>query len=97
MARVRSHVWISGLVQGVNFRYYTQKRALRAGLTGWVRNVPDGRVEAVFEGEEAVVADMVRWCHQGPSGAIVERVEERREPPTGEFWTFEIARTPYQS
>jgi acylphosphatase len=82
-AVVRAHVWISGQVQGVFFRYETRERARSRGLAGWVRNVPDGRVEAVFEGPEATVEEMVRWCHQGPRGAVVERVDMKREDAEG--------------
>lgn len=95
MARIRSHVWISGRVQGVFFRDSTREQAQRLGITGWVRNLPDGRVEALFEGDEAAVAALVRWCHQGPPGADVERVEEQREVPSGKFETFTVARTPW--
>jgi acylphosphatase len=79
----RAHVWISGQVQGVFFRHETRQRARAEGLSGWVRNLPDGRVEAVFEGPEETVEDMVRWCHQGPDGADVGEVEVRREEPEG--------------
>jgi acylphosphatase len=80
---IRSHVWVSGRVQGVFFRYETRERARRAGLSGWVRNTPDGRVEAVFEGPEDEVNRMVAWCRQGPSGAAVDQVDVREEEPEG--------------
>lgn len=92
---LRVHLWIEGRVQGVNFRYYTQREATRLGVKGWVRNLPDGRVEALLEGEPAAVQRLVEWCRHGPPGASVRRVEERREEPTGEFTRFEIERTPY--
>ena len=76
----RRHVWISGLVQGVFFRQATRRRARELGLAGWVRNLPDGRVEAVFQGPPRAVEAMVEWCHQGPPSAIVERVESCAEP-----------------
>jgi acylphosphatase len=79
----RAHVLISGQVQGVFFRHETRRRAGEKGLSGWVRNLPDGRVEAVFEGSEEAVEDMVRWCHRGPGGAEVGGVEVRREDPEG--------------
>ena len=61
----RAHVYISGRVQGVSFRWNTQHKAQQLGLTGWVRNVWDGRVEAVFEGPEHLVKEAVAWCHHG--------------------------------
>ena len=62
---IRAHVFISGRVQGVNFRWYTQHKAQQLGLSGWVRNLWDGRVEAVFEGSEPAVRQAVAWCHTG--------------------------------
>lgn len=69
-----AHALISGRVQGVSFRYYAFHEALRLGLDGWVRNLRDGRVEAVFQGERPVVEQMLAWCRNGPSGARVEDV-----------------------
>lgn len=83
MSAVRRHVWVSGRVQGVWFRYHTQEAAQRLGVTGWVRNLPDGRVEAVFEGDESAVSAVVAWCRRGPSAARVSGVEVRVEEPTG--------------
>jgi acylphosphatase len=82
--RARVHVWISGRVQGVGFRYWTCEQAGRLGLGGWVRNVGDGRVEAVFEGPSAEVARAVAWCRQGPAGAWVSDVRSEPETPVGE-------------
>jgi len=79
----RVHVWVSGQVQGVGYRYATQQQASGLGLTGWVRNLPDGRVEAVFEGPPDLVAQMVAWCEQGPDTAQVDRVLSQHEPPEG--------------
>ena len=90
MAKKRAHVFISGWVQGVFFRLNTQELAQRFGVTGWVRNLRDGRVEAVFEGEEEDVKRMVSWCHHGPPGAVVEKVEVTYENYTGEYKTFDI-------
>ena len=87
---VRAHVYVSGLVQGVFFRWHTREEALRLGVKGWVRNLPDGRVEAVFEGEKEAVEQMLEFCRRGPPGAEVENVEVRWEKPTGEFSTFKI-------
>jgi acylphosphatase len=73
--RVRAHVWVTGRVQGVSFRAYTAREALAAGLSGWVRNLDDGRVEAAFEGAEADVRSLVDWCGRGSPGARVDGVE----------------------
>jgi acylphosphatase len=80
---VRAHVFVSGMVQGVNFRWYTVERARAAGVGGWVRNLPDGRVEAVFEGNEGAVQRMVDWCREGPRHARVSDVETAWEDPEG--------------
>jgi len=71
-------------VQGVFFRAEARARAESLGLAGWVRNLPDGRVEAVFEGEDDRVESMVEWCRRGPAGAEVEAVDVEREEPVGE-------------
>ncbi|MFQ5762190.1 MAG: acylphosphatase [Candidatus Bathyarchaeia archaeon] len=89
---VRVHLLISGQVQGVFFRYETQEVASAWNVTGWVRNLRDGRVEAVLEGEEPNVEEVIRFCHQGPPGARVEKVTVDREPYKGEFDDFEIRR-----
>jgi len=91
MKRKRLHVIISGQVQGVAFRAYARRRAEVLGLTGWVRNLPDGRVEAVFEGHEQMIAAILAWCRQGPPAASVEDVLILEEAPArGEFASFEI-------
>ncbi|MCU0974539.1 MAG: acylphosphatase [Burkholderiales bacterium] len=90
MSLVRNRVTISGHVQGVFFRDRTQRQAAARGVTGWVRNLPDGRVEAVFEGDERAVQQVVTWCHQGPPNAYVTHVETHAETPTGEFTGFSI-------
>jgi len=90
MAETRLHVFISGRVQGVFFRANTESMARGLNLAGWVRNLDDGRVEAVFEGSRRDVERMLSWCHEGPPGAVVNRVEEVWEEPTGEFGSFDI-------
>jgi acylphosphatase len=82
---VRAHVFVSGRVQGVFFRSETRSLARRLGVTGWVQNRRDGRVEAVFEGEREEIGKMVEFCRRGPSGARVTDVEVRWEASTGEF------------
>lgn len=86
----RVHVTVTGTVQGVAFRAMTRREALRNNVQGWVRNLPDGRVEAVFEGADDAVDRVVSWCRQGPRMADVERMETGEEPWTGEFHDFEI-------
>ena len=84
------HVFISGRVQGVFFRAATQRMAKDFNLTGWVRNMVDGRVEAVFEGDDENMDKMLEWCHIGPPAARVEEVLTEEEPYTGEFRDFNI-------
>jgi len=86
----RAHVIVSGRVQGVWFRGTARQEALARGLSGWVRNRPDGTVEAVFEGSRRAVESMVAWCYRGPRLARVESVQVRWEEPTGEFSTFSV-------
>ncbi|MEM1586561.1 MAG: acylphosphatase [Candidatus Bathyarchaeia archaeon] len=90
MMRVRAHVFVSGRVQGVFFRYETRLRAIQNNVTGWVRNLSDGRVEAVFEGDREAVEAMIEFCRKGPPGAKVKNVEVIWENPTGEFKDFRI-------
>jgi acylphosphatase len=87
---IRARVLISGRVQGVSFRWYTQRTAQRLGLAGWVRNVWDGRVEALFEGPDQKVREAVTWCHHGDGMARVEDVEVTYEKASGEFEGFRI-------
>ncbi len=88
--KIRVHVYVSGRVQGVFFRGETQDEAVRQGVTGWVRNLRDGRVEAVFEGDEDNVERLVESCLRGPFGARVTRVDVFHEIYTGEFRDFQI-------
>ncbi len=88
--KVRAHIYVSGRVQGVYYRKNAKRSALSLGLTGWVRNLPDRRVEAVTEGERARVDDFLGWCREGPSMAIVRGLEVVWEEATGEFSTFRI-------
>jgi acylphosphatase len=86
---VRAHVFVSGNVQGVFFRQETRDRARSRGLAGWVKNLPDGRVEAVFEGPDDTVEQMVEWCRHGPTWAQVEEVDITRGEPEG-LNSFEV-------
>lgn len=80
---IRRRVVVHGLVQGVFFRDSTRRRAANEGVGGWVRNTPDGAVEAVFEGEAPAVERLVAFCREGPRGARVDRVEALEEEPQG--------------
>ncbi|MFB6136277.1 MAG: acylphosphatase [Halobacteriaceae archaeon] len=84
MSRTRAHVFVSGNVQGVFYRANTRDAAAEFGVDGWVRNLDDGRVEAVFEGEADAVESMVEWCHEGSPAADVEDVEVSYGDPEGE-------------
>jgi acylphosphatase len=85
---VRRAVVVHGQVQGVAFRHYTSRRALELGVTGWVRNLPDGSVEGVFEGDEAAVNALVEWCRSGPPAARVDRLDLREGVYRSEFDSF---------
>lgn len=89
---MRARILISGLVQGVFFRRETTSIARRLGLTGWVRNLSDGRVESIAEGEKARVDELIRFCHSGPPGARVRNVEVEWLEYTGEFRGFRITK-----
>ena len=86
----RVHIFVSGRVQGVFFRENTRKRAKKLGITGWVRNLPDGRVEAVFEGDKDKVEELISWAKKGPMFAKVDGVEVILEEYKEEFDNFEI-------
>ena len=84
------HVIISGKVQGVWFRTNTKQKAEYFGLTGWVRNTSDGNVEAVFEGDEKLIKEMLDWCNQGPPLAEVKKVNVNFEEPKNEYDVFTV-------
>lgn len=86
----RVHIFITGFVHGVTFRMTTKYKAKLLGLNGWVKNISDGKVEAVFEGEKEKVEEMLNWAKKGPPGAKVDRVEVKWEEYKGEFKNFEI-------
>jgi acylphosphatase len=88
--KVRAHVFISGRVQGVFFRSETRDEAKKLGVKGWIRNLPDGRVEAVFEGEQENVKELVNFCRQGSPGARVTNVDIIWENYSGDFRNFEV-------
>ena len=86
----QAHVYISGRVQGVGFRWQTQRKAQELDLRGWVRNLWDGRVEAVFEGETQLVQEAVAWCRHGEPPARVRNIEVKYQPATNRFKSFRI-------
>jgi acylphosphatase len=88
--RERAHVRISGQVQGVFFRDSTRQKAVELNLAGWVKNLPDGRVEAVFEGPSERVREILRWCEEGPQHASVENVDTDIEDAGGDLSGFEV-------
>jgi len=88
--RRQIHLFVSGRVQGVFFRAETKAMADRLKLSGWVRNLRDGRVETVFQGETEAVETMIAWCRKGPAFAAVDGVEMEEEPPAGTFDGFTI-------
>ena len=89
--RVRAHVFVTGRVQGVFYRATTKETATEEGVDGWVKNLADGRVEAVFEGDRGAVESMIEWCHTGSPSARFDDVEIEYETPTG-IDGFEIRR-----
>ncbi len=82
--RVRAHVRVSGRVQGVYFRAYAEDEAAFRKVGGWIRNAPDGRVEAAFEGDRPSIEAMIQWCHRGSPGSRVTEVEVIWESPQAE-------------
>jgi acylphosphatase len=89
---ISAHLFISGRVQGVGYRAATADMAHILKLGGWVRNLHDGRVEAVFEGDRAIVEEMIRWCRQGSPAAVVEAVAVEYSPAQG-LKSFELKRS----
>lgn len=90
MALQRIHIFVSGKVQGVFFRQAMRVMAIKNNVTGWVRNLDDGRVEAVLEGDTENVTTLVEWAHGGPANARVQDVEIRNETHSGEFTEFNV-------
>jgi acylphosphatase len=89
---IRANLIIKGRVQGVGFRANARRKASQYGLKGWVKNLQNGDVELVAEGEEVLVDRLIEWCHHGPSGAYVRDVRIEKMKPTGEFWGFTVKR-----
>lgn len=90
MAKQRVHLFVKGKVQGVFFRQALKVMAKKNNIFGWVKNLKDGRVETILEGEDISVSHIIEWCHAGPANARVEDVEIRNEKFTGEFTKFDV-------
>ncbi len=90
MENSRVHLVIKGYVQGVFYRASTREKAVELGLKGWVRNMHDGSVEAVFEGPVDKIQQAVQWCHEGPAGAQVLDIEKKQQKYLGEFDGFHV-------
>ena len=88
--KIRAHIFVKGRVQGVFFRANTCNKAQELGITGWVRNLPNGQVEAIFEGEKQKVEEIIGWAKRGSSITRVEGIEVEFEKYKGEFNDFEI-------
>jgi acylphosphatase len=88
--RERAHVYVSGSVQGVFFGDSDRHQAEQLGLAGWVKNLPDGRVEALLEGPPEKVREMIRWCEEGPPHATVEDVDAEFETPGEDLDGFQV-------
>jgi acylphosphatase len=88
--KVRAHIYIIGRVQGVFFRSEIRRKARIHNVTGWVRNLPDGQVEAVFEGKEEDVKRLIEFCSRGPYGARVAKTKVTLQNHTGEFIGFQV-------
>ncbi|MBX9767970.1 MAG: acylphosphatase [Bdellovibrionales bacterium] len=89
---VTKQIFVSGRVQGVGFRFHTFQKASSLGVVGWVRNLPDGRVEVQAQASDSIMAELIRWLHAGPPAARVDAVSVRDLPSGGVFQTFEIRR-----
>jgi acylphosphatase len=90
MTNQRVRVFVKGKVQGVFFRQALKVKAIQNSVCGWVKNLDDGRVEAILEGDEEKVNRLVEWCHGGPANARVEDVDIRNEKYTNEFENFDV-------
>lgn len=86
----RAHIKIYGKVQNIGFRFYTNRKAAAADLTGWIRNTDGDQVEIVFEGDKKAIQQCVEECRRGPLFCKVEKLEVAWQEPTGEFKRFEV-------
>jgi acylphosphatase len=93
MEKASAHIYINGRVQGVFYRGFTQDLALTLGLKGWVRNLRDGRVEAVFEGDKDIIEEAIRQCSIGPPASRVTGIDVQWDPYTGKEQDFSVRYT----
>lgn len=87
---MKKHIFITGRVQGVGFRHFTRKNADKIGITGWVKNLPDGRVEALFQGPEQKVNELIDRCKEGPISAYVKEIDVNKAEDTKDHDSFEV-------
>lgn len=87
---MKKHIFITGRVQGVGFRHFTRKNADRIGITGWVKNLPDGRVEALFQGPEQKVHELIDRCKEGPISAYVKEIDVNKAEDAKDHDSFEV-------
>jgi len=87
---VKKHIFITGRVQGVGFRHFTRKNADKIGITGWVKNLPDGRVEALFQGPEQKVNELIDRCKEGPISAYVKKIDVTKAKDAKDHDSFEV-------
>ena len=90
---IRAHIKVEGRVQGVGFRANTNRMANQLGLKGWVRNLRDGKVEIITEGDPELIERLIQWCHRGPTSAYVSKVSVEKTDAKGEFRGFSIKST----
>ena len=90
---IRAHITVEGRVQGVGFRANTNRMANQLGLKGWVRNLRDGKVEIITEGDPELIERLIQWCHRGPTSAYVSKVSVEKTDAKGEFRGFSIKST----
>ena len=88
--KVRAHIFLTGMVQGVSFRSSTRTHAKMKGVSGWIRNLSDGRVESIMEGDKESVESLIEFCKQGPKGSNVDDIRIEWEKPRGDFGGFDI-------
>lgn len=87
---MKNHIFISGRVQGVGFRHFIRKNAEALGVTGWVKNLPDGRVEAIFQGNEEQVEELIQRCKKGPVASFVQDIEVRDTEDETVYKSFDV-------
>jgi acylphosphatase len=89
---IRAHLIIKGYVQGVGYRATTSRKASQLKIKGWIKNLPNGSVEAIIEGDEEAVNELIKWCFRGPTKACVRDIQVKKMTATGEFPYFFVMR-----